>query len=59
MDVKNKKKFKFKLPTAFTILLGLTLFIIIISWIPGTTGAWTDANKETHAGGQLGFLTYF
>lgn len=58
MDVKNKKKFKFKLPTAFTILLGLTLFIII-SWIPGTTGTWTDADKKTHAGGQRGFLTYF
>ena len=59
MDVKNKKKFKFKLPTAFTILLGITLLIIIISWIPGTTGSYADADGKTHAGGPAGIFDLF
>ncbi|AGM25789.1 arginine/ornithine antiporter [Spiroplasma syrphidicola EA-1] len=56
---KNKKKFKFKLPTAFTILLGITLLIIIISWIPNTTGPWTDSNNEVHKGGAAGIFDLF
>ncbi|WHQ36920.1 YfcC family protein [Spiroplasma sp. SV19] len=59
MDLKNKKKFKFKLPTAFTILLGITLLIIIISWIPGTTGSYTGADGKTHAGGPAGIFDLF
>lgn len=58
MDLKNKKKFKFKLPTAFTIILGITLLIIIISWISGTTGSYV-ADKETHAGGPAGIFDLF
>ncbi|WP_241568807.1 hypothetical protein [Spiroplasma endosymbiont of Megaselia nigra] len=60
MDVKKKKKkFKFKLPTAFTILLGITLLIIIVSWIPGTTGSWKDADGELHNGGPAGIFDLF
>ncbi|WP_253301820.1 hypothetical protein [Spiroplasma endosymbiont of Phyllotreta cruciferae] len=59
MDVKNKKKFKFKLPTAFTILLGITLLIIIISWIPGTTRSYADADGKKHAGGPAGIFDLF
>ncbi|WP_381415139.1 YfcC family protein [Spiroplasma endosymbiont of Anurida maritima] len=34
---KEKSKSKFKLPSVYTILFALTLLIILISWIPGTT----------------------
>ncbi|WP_342256710.1 YfcC family protein [Spiroplasma endosymbiont of Poecilobothrus nobilitatus] len=59
MDVKKKKKFKFKLPTAFTILLGIMLLIIIVSWIPGTTGQWKDADGELQKGGPAGIFDLF
>lgn len=31
----NRKKFSFKLPSAFTILFFIIIFIVLLSWIPG------------------------
>ncbi|WP_338969463.1 YfcC family protein [Spiroplasma endosymbiont of Labia minor] len=36
-STETRKRRKFKLPTAFTILAAIMLLIVIISWIPGTT----------------------
>ncbi|GAA6238146.1 MAG: hypothetical protein SPLM_02680 [Spiroplasma phoeniceum] len=47
------------MPTAFTILLGITLLIIIVSWILGTTGSWKDADGELHNGGPAGIFDLF
>ncbi|AKU79304.1 YfcC family protein [Spiroplasma turonicum] len=58
-EIKTKKKFKFKLPTAFTILLAIILLIILISWIPGTTGDYTDAEGVVHEGGPAGIFDLF
>ncbi|ASP28447.1 arginine/ornithine antiporter [Spiroplasma corruscae] len=58
-DKKIKKKFKFRLPTAFTILLIITLLVIIISWIPGTTSDWIDDDGTLHKGGPAGIFDLF
>ncbi|WP_348736269.1 hypothetical protein [Spiroplasma endosymbiont of Ammophila pubescens] len=47
------------MPTAFTILLGITLLIIIVSWIPGTTGSWKDADGELHNSRPAGIFDLF
>lgn len=54
--------FPIKIPTAITILFLLIGLIILISWIPGTTGNWysfIDGNKISHEGGPLGILDIF
>lgn len=58
MNIKNNKKFKFKLPTIFTILLIITLLIIIISWIPGTTEKLINKNGSSQ-GGPAGIFELF
>lgn len=58
---RKKRKFRllpFKLPTATTILFLIIAFIVIISWIPGTTTRWTDSSGVSH-GGPLGFFDLF
>lgn len=58
-DTKKKRKHKFKLPSAVTILFILVLLVTFISWIPGTTGSWTDASGVVHSGGPAGFFDAF
>lgn len=62
----KRKKFNlfpFKVPTAITILFFIIALIIVISWIPGTTGAWIEkkgGNEPTiHTGGPLGIMDLF
>lgn len=59
---KKKNKKKFKLPSALTILFILIAIVILISWIPGTTGDWyLDINDPTtiQHGRPAGFFDLF
>ncbi|ASP27830.1 arginine/ornithine antiporter [Spiroplasma corruscae] len=58
-NFKNKKKFKWRIPTAFTILISITLLLILISWIPGTTSDWTDTDGTIQKGGPAGLFDLF
>ncbi|WP_186788126.1 hypothetical protein [Spiroplasma clarkii] len=42
MEVKEKKKWKFKMPTAFTILFFIIAFLVIMSWILHWSGVTYD-----------------
>ncbi len=69
MGITKKKKFHlfpFKMPTAITVLFFIIALIIIISWIPGTTGKWLeDESKPVSTdtpwqdGGPLGIMDLF
>lgn len=69
MGITKKKKFRlfpFKMPTAITVLFFIIALIIIISWIPGTTGKWLeDESKPVSTdnpwqdGGPLGVMDLF
>lgn len=59
---KRENNKQFKLPSALTILFVLISFVILISWIPGTTGDWyldiNDLSTIQH-GRPAGILIYF
>lgn len=55
-----KKSFSFKLPTSYTIIAMLTVFIIVLSWIGYMAGmSGQDATGETITVTPLGILDVF
>lgn len=52
----NKKKKKFKMPSALAIIIGVVIFATLVSWIPHAAGKATAINVDGHAydAGSLG-----
>ncbi len=57
-NFKKERKKSFKLPSALTILFCLIFVVILISWIPGTTGDYI-VNGQTFKGRPAGFFDLF
>ncbi|WP_342252690.1 YfcC family protein [Spiroplasma endosymbiont of Amphibalanus improvisus] len=61
---KKKRSFKFKMVSAFTMLMGIIAFFVVLSWIlnaAGVTTTWQDENGSTETGkiAVVGFFDIF
>lgn len=59
MDLKEKKKKKFKMPTAFTILFFIIAFLVIMSWILHWSGVTFDVEETSQTVNAMGILDIF
>ena len=57
-NFKKDRKKGFKLPSALTILFCLIFIVILISWIPGTTGDYM-IDGHVYKGRPAGFFDLF
>ena len=51
-----KKKFRLKMPSALAIIVGVVVFVTLLSWVPHAAGKATEitVGDTTYAAGSLG-----